>query len=193
VALAREAAGRTSLVAPAAGRVTRWQVAPGDWLAIGTPVADFQVPEAFYLRLPVDELDLPKLRTGMPVAVTFDAFPDDALRGKVTRIGRVSQPTAEGAQAFPVEVAFEDPQGRARPGMNADARLVVREKQAALAIPVGAVRREGDRMVVTRLRADGKQETVPFEPGILTLDRVEVKQGLAEGDRLVLPGAAAAK
>lgn len=185
VALAEDALARTTLHAPVAGRVTRWLVAPGDWVAAGAPVAQVLDLHGLRLKLPVDELDLPKLREGQAATIAFDAFPETPFTGRITRIGRASEAGDAGVQAFPVELTFDDPEGRVRPGMNAEAHVRVREVANALAIPLGAARREDQRLVVTRLRADGKQETVPITPGIASLEYLEVRQGLAQGDRLV--------
>lgn len=190
VALAEEAVRRTTLRAPFAGTVTAWSVDRGDQVAPGAPLGVFQDLEALRLRLPVDELDLPKMRPGGPVAITFDAYPDSEVRGRIAEISRSSVEGSGGVRVFPVEVAFEDAQGTIRPGMSGDARVILQEKRGVLAIPIGAVRRDGDRFVVSRLDAQGRPETVPIEVGIMTLEHLEVKSGLTEGDR-ILPAAEA--
>lgn len=189
IALAQDALTHATLRAPVAGRVTQWLVAPGDFVAAGTPVGTFLDPHALRLKLPVDELDLPKLGAGQGVTIAFDAFPEETFRGRIARIGRASQTGDAGVQAFPVEVSFDDPRGRVRPGMNADAHVLVREVQDALAVPLGAVRRQGQQLVVTRLTPKGRQETVVIQPGISTLAFIQAKSGVEVGDRLVLPGA----
>ena len=49
---------------------------------------------------------------------------------------------------------------------------------------------DGNRFVVSRLDAQGRPETVPITVGIMTLEHLEVKSGLEEGDK-ILPAAEA--
>lgn len=184
VALAEQAVADTTIEAPFAGTVTDWLVDPGAWVSPGTPLAQFQDLARLELVLPVDELDLPKLRVGGPVAITFDAYPDEAMPGAVTRISRASVTGTGNVQVFPVEVGFTDPQGRVRPGMSGDARIVVREVPGVLAVPVGAIRRHLQAFEVTVVK-DGRPEPRAVTPGVATLEYVEIKAGLAEGERVV--------
>lgn len=69
------------------------------------------------------------------------------------------------------------------PGMSADAELVVYEKADALTVPKAAVKKEGEREVVTL--ADGKAVTV--KTGRAEGDRVEILEGLKAGAVVRLP------
>lgn len=189
VALAREAVADTTLEAPFAGTVTDWLVDPGAWVTPGTPLAQFQDLADLKLVLPVDELDLPKLRPGGAVAITFDAYPDETIMGTIARISRASVTGTGNVQVFPVEVRFRDAQDRVRPGMSGDARITVREIRDVLALPVSAIRRHLAEFQVTVVK-DGRAELRTITPGVTTLEYVEVKSGLAEGERVEYAGAA---
>ena len=69
------------------------------------------------------------------------------------------------------------------PGMSADAEIVVYEKADALLLPKGAIKKEGEREVVTL--ADGKAVTV--KTGRAEGDRVEILEGLKAGAVVRLP------
>ena len=69
------------------------------------------------------------------------------------------------------------------PGMSADAEIVVYEKADALLLPKGAIKKEGEREVVTL--ADGKAMTV--KTGRAEGDRVEILEGLKAGAVVRLP------
>ena len=189
VALAEEAVADATIEAPFAGTVTDWLVDPGAWVTPGTPLAQFQDLAALEVVLPVDELDLPKLRPGGPVMMTFDAYPETPVQGTIARISRASVTGQGNVQVFPVEVRFADPEDRVRPGMSGDARIVVREVPGVLAVPVGAVRRHLQEFRVTVIK-DGRAEDRVITPGVTTLELVEVKAGLAEGERVEFAGAA---
>ncbi len=183
LALATEAVADTTILAPFTGTVTDWLIDPGAWVTPGTPLAQFQDLANLKLVLPVDELDLPKLAPGGAVAITFDAYPDETMTGAIARVSRASVTGTGNVQVFPVEVRFRDPHDRVRPGMSADARIIVRELPNVLALPVGAIKRHMAEFQV-RVVKDGKAETRPITPGVTTLEYVEVKAGLAEGERV---------
>lgn len=189
VRLAEEAVADTTIAAPFAGTVTDWLVDPGAWVTPGTPLAQFQDLAHLELVLPVDELDLPKLRPGGAVAITFDAYPDERIPGTIARVSRASVTTTNSVQVFPVEVAFRDPQDRIRPGMSGDARIVVREVAGVLALPIGAIRRHLQEFQVTVVK-DGRTEVRTITPGVTTLEHVEIKAGLQEGELVEWAGAA---
>jgi HlyD family secretion protein len=189
VALAQQALAKTTVTAPFAGTLVDWTVAEGDLLAPGTPLGTLQDLADLRLRLPVDELDLPRMRAGGPVAITFDAYPEVPFAGAIAEISRSSVAGAGNVQVFPVKIRFANPDGRIKPGMSADAEVLVRELKQVLTIPVGAARRVGDKTHVTVLRG-GKAQTVEVTPGINTIEHLEVKSGLAAGDQVLKTPAA---
>ncbi|MEB3195937.1 MAG: efflux RND transporter periplasmic adaptor subunit [Candidatus Sericytochromatia bacterium] len=190
VALARDALARTTVRAPFAGTLTDWLVEPGAWVAPGTPLAQFQDLDALKVDLPVDELDVPKLKRGGLVSLTFDAYPDEPATGTIAHVSRASVTGSGNVQIFPVEVRFADPLSRIKPGMSADARIVVREIPNVLALPVGAVERKLDGYVVKVIEGRNTVER-RITPGITTLEYVEVKSGLSAGERVAYNGAVA--
>ncbi|MEB3223130.1 MAG: efflux RND transporter periplasmic adaptor subunit [Candidatus Sericytochromatia bacterium] len=189
VAVARDNMARTTLRAPFTGTVTDWLVEPGAWVTPGTPLAQLQDLDALKVELPVDELDVPKLRVGGEVQLTFDAYPDAPTTGTIAMVSRASVTGSGNVQVFPVEVRFTDAEGRIKPGMSADARIVVREVRDVLAVPVGAVRRKVDGFAVTVVTGRATEERT-ITPGITTLEQVEVTQGLTAGERVEYAGAA---
>lgn len=186
--LAQKAVDDCVVKAPFAGTVTDWLIDPGAWVTPGFALAQFQDLADLRLELPLDELDLPKLRTGMTASITFDAFADEPMSGTIVSISRASVVGTGNVQVFPIEVRFANPGQRVRPGMSGDARIAVREVANVIAVPIGAVKRVQDRYTVDVVK-DGKSESRPITPGIATLEQIEVKEGLAEGERITFEGA----
>lgn len=191
LALAEQAVADTRLKAPFAGVITEWTVEVGDTIAPGTPLGTFQNLDKLRVRLPVDELDLPKMRLDGPVELLFDAYPERTYAGKIVKISRASVEGAGNVRVFPIEVQFENQDQRISPGMSCDATVVVRKLPDVLAVPIGAVIREDGGYQVKVLDAENKTRTVPIEPGLTTLEAVEVKSGLKEGDRVLYTAAEA--
>jgi HlyD family secretion protein len=73
--------------------------------------------------------------------------------------------------------------------MTADVELIAASQEDALIVPLRAVHSEGERAYVERL-ADGQVEQVDITLGMMTDTEVEITDGLAEGDVVVVvPGA----
>jgi len=72
------------------------------------------------------------------------------------------------------------------PGMYAYVSFPVLEKKNALAVPVQAVTREGNKAVAYRVSSDGRIEILPVSLGIETRNQIEVVSGLSEGERVVV-------
>jgi len=62
----------------------------------------------------------------------------------------------------------------------------VMEKKNALAVPIQAVSREGNKATTYRVNHDNQIEILPVSTGIETRSQVEVVSGLSEGDRVVV-------
>jgi HlyD family secretion protein len=183
IRLAEDSLSKNTVVAPFAGTVARWNVNRGDFVSPGTPIARFLDTLDLRLTLNVNELDLPKVRIGSAVEITFDAFPDTPYQGKVSWISESSVTNSDNAQVFPVKVWFANPKGQVRSGMGADARITASEHKQVLALPIASIhKKDGDFYV--DLIEDGKPIQRKVKLGISTLDKVEVLSGLKAGDKI---------
>ncbi|MGH7674367.1 MAG: efflux RND transporter periplasmic adaptor subunit [Gemmatimonadales bacterium] len=150
---ARDQLGKTHLVAPMTGRVTRLAVEEGEVAVPGTfsretglllTVADLSVIQ---VEVQVDETDVVRLELGDSVEVSIDAFPDTAFAGRVTMISNSAIRTAASSVAgqtdravdYQVEITLDDPPHDSRPDLSATARIVTDTRAQALAIPIIAL------------------------------------------------------
>ena len=141
----------------------------------------------------VDEVDVTRLRPGQAATVAGDAFPDIELQGAVVRISSQAVLSADGRAVplFEVAAAVESltvEQRRAlRLGMSATLEVVVYEKDDALLVPIDAVEvGGGSPRLRVRDRATGEVRLVEVATGITTPDSVEIVDGIAAGDVIVL-------
>ena len=72
--------------------------------------------------------------------------------------------------------------------MTASATIIIDEKNDVLVAPLRAVRRQGRDQVVEVLAEDGKPVTRTVKTGVQSDTFVEITDGLAEGDQLVIQG-----
>jgi HlyD family secretion protein len=87
----------------------------------------------------VDETDVGKVRPGMPVTITVDAYPNRTFDGTVLKIEPQAQ-VSQNVTMFPVEVNILNPEHLLKPGMNTEVEIHIGQRQGALAIPNAALR-----------------------------------------------------
>lgn len=125
--------GYTILTAPLSGVVVAKHVEVGDLVGVGAPVvtvADLSQP---YLRVFISATDLGRVTLGQSVEVRVDAFPGRVFRGTVDEISSTAEYTPRNVQTkeervklvFGVKVALPNPDGVLKPGLPADATILV--------------------------------------------------------------------
>ncbi len=177
--------------------VTDWR---GEKVKVGDSVYRSQqilsLPDLKRLRARAEiaEVDAGKVQEGQPVRLRLDAHPDLEYRGRVARVQRTVQRRAPNSplRIILAEVELDAIDGeRMRPGMRFRAAIERERAPAVLTIPSDAVSQHQGRAQVRRQTLFGVEVVTPHlgrRSGGRDGGRVEVVEGLAEGDR-VLRGA----
>lgn len=189
---ARANLARTILTAPFDGVVAEVNAELGEYVTpsppgIPTPPAvDLIDSRCLYVAAPIDEVDAPEIRTGMPACVSLDAFPDRRCNARVRRIAPYVLDVEKQARTVEVEVEFfsETDSKGLLPGYTADVEVIVEQRDGVLRVPTETVL-EDSRVLVYR-EIDGTLESRQFRPGIANWRYTEVLSGLAEGERVVV-------
>lgn len=137
----------------------------------------------------VDETDIAKIRVGMPVAITVDALPDASFAGVVERLapaGVISQSVNQ----YTVTVEITAPTPALLLGMTVNADFVVAQARNALLVPAEAIRSR-DRPFVLLVGERDALTPQPVVTGVTNGRLTEIRQGLAEGQRVYLGSARA--
>jgi HlyD family secretion protein len=191
IAVKQAALDRTILKAPFAGVIAEVNAELGQVVTpsppgIATPPAvDLIGTECPYVSAPIDEVDAPSIRIGMPARISLDAFPDRTFEGRVHRIAPYVLDMEKQARTVEVEVTFSCPQVAETllPGYSADAEIILDVHENVVRVPSEAVI-EGPKVLV--LDADGVIEERRIETGIVNWEYSEVVSGLSDGDRVVV-------
>lgn len=134
------------------------------------------------LECPVDEADLGRIAVGRKAAVSLYAFAGRTFRGEVTEIF----PDADRAKkSFLTRVSLADAPVGLRSGMSAEVNIIVAERAGALLGRTEAVDTSGMAWVVK----DGRVERRSLKTGVRDMLKVEILEGVSEGEELVLSGA----
>ncbi|MCK4386160.1 MAG: efflux RND transporter periplasmic adaptor subunit [candidate division Zixibacteria bacterium] len=132
----------------------------------------------------VIEKDLSKIKKGQRTKIKVDAYPEKRFNGKITLVSPTVNPMTRTAS---VEITIPNPRHQLRPGMFAEAEIIIKKKTEAILIPAYAILEQSeDKKVFTVV--GGKAVLKVIELGIDQGDSVEVKSGLDEGDTLVVAG-----
>lgn len=175
----------TTLVAPISGVVSARNYDNGDMTG-GLPVLVIEQIRPVKIMINVSESLYARVRKGMKVYVTLDAYGDEQFTGSIKRI----YPTINNAtRTFQVEVSLPNGDERVRPGMFARVTLPY-GKEKHVVIPDRAVNKlmgSGDRYVYV-LEADGTVRYSKVELGRRMDTEYEVLSGVADGEKVVVKG-----
>ena len=197
----------TDVRAPIRGVVTRRYREVGELVMSGTtgfgegtPILQVADLSQMRVRLNLNELDVAKVRVGMPVEITVDALPERKFRGVVRKIAPAAQSNPQqqtaslGVVKFAVEVYLSQTDDALRPGMTARCRIITARKANTLRLPLEALGKEGDRDYVLRIvpnqtEPNGKPKTekVFVEVGLRSARYAEILDGVREGDKVFKP------
>jgi len=154
-----------------------------------TPIMTLGDLSSMFVEARVDEVDVGRIYAGMRAVITVDAFRDRQFEGVVERIAPAGTVDNNGIVTFLVKIAVIDPERRLRVDMTANTRLVEEERPAALTLPHRTIGRDGRAWFVDKVISDEPPEvervnvTIGVSDGLMT----ELVEGVAEGDRILMP------
>jgi HlyD family secretion protein len=202
--------------------------APVDGVVVGrtvdvgqTVAASLQAPTLFTIAQDlrnmqvdtnVDEADVGRVKVGQATTFTVDSFPGRTFSGEVVQI-RKAPLVVQNVVTYDVVVSAKNPEQRLLPGMTANVRIVIDQKEGVLQVPNAALRfrpagveaAEGDRPArpggggrggggpagrVWILGPDGKPAALSLQLGIGDGTYTEVVRGELKEGQLVIVGVA---
>ena len=166
------------------GVVNKVYVDPGEFVGEGDPVVDVVDAATMRINFNVPESDVRYLAQGQPAEVGVDAWPAERWQGRIDFVAWKADPAT---RTFQVRVVVDNAGGKIRPGMIARASFLRRLVDNALSVPLFAVQdKGGERVVFVEEGGVARARTVRL--GVIEGDRVQVVEGLAAGDRLIVAG-----
>jgi len=136
------------------------------------------------IEIAVPESEVPLVKVGLPVEIAVDELPGRSFAGRVTRFAYALD---EASKTMTAEAEMPNPKSELRPGMYARARIGMERRPDALLVPAAAlVPGKGQDFVFTVV--DGKAKRVPVRAGFRDDASVEILDGLAAGQTVVLAG-----
>ena len=181
-----------TITAPISGTIIEKDAKVGDAVKTGDTLCIVYDLSYLEMSINVDELQISSISVGQKVQITADAVPDKTYVGTVTRVSMKGKSDG-GTTTYPVSIRIDDTDGL-RPGMNANAEIVVAKADNALVVPNAAVVR-GSYVLVTKdspsaANADTAMEApegfvyVPVKTGVSNDDYTQIVSGIQEGDTI---------
>lgn len=179
---AAEELAKYTLVAPFDGVIGRVDAEIGALVAPGVPVVQLVDLEPMRLTVEVDEVDIRRVREGLPALVEIDALQGVELPAVLERISLVGR-SQDGIISYDVDVTLTNEDPRVHVGMTAEAQVVVESREGVIVVPNSYVRldRRLNQAFVNVVTDDGKLTETQIELGLQGEDVSEVLSGLDEG------------
>lgn len=174
-------------IANVSGEVIGVFVEEHESMALGTKVLEIVNYGELKVKIKVDEYDVGAITEGAKAEVLINALGENVV-GTITKISKKAE-VVNGVSYFPTEITFDDV-SNLRVGMSVEAKITAEQEANTLLVPKSAVKfDDGNRAYVT-MKNDkkGKKETVqvPVQIGISNEKFIEIKEGVKEGDLVIL-------
>jgi len=173
--------------APFAGVVGLTDIAPGALVNPGAPIVTLDDLSAVRVDFEVPERYLSGLAAGQTIRARTDVYPDMVITGRIDTLDtRVDEET----RAITARAIFPNPDGHLKPGMMIRVALS-RGQRESLAVPEAARAVPGASafgVVIAESEGPTRAEQRPVVSGARQDGFVEIRDGLAAGDRIVANG-----
>lgn len=178
----------TVVTSPIDGIVIQRKVGPGQFLSTSAADPAFVLGDLskVWLVASVRESDVAQVFPGQKLEFRVVAYPERTFTGEIFVIGSSIDPTS---RRIPVRANIDNAAGLLRPEMFTSVRLLGRGENASPSVPREALIYEGDK---TRVWVVGDNDTLELrhiKPGLVSGNRIQVVDGLKQGERIVTRGA----
>jgi membrane fusion protein, multidrug efflux system len=177
----------TEIRAPFDGRIAKRRVDVGNYVRTGTPVFVLVADNPLRLRGEVPERFAAEIRTGQDVRGYVEAYPDDPIEGRLTRIGPAANPESRG---LTVEALVPNGDARLKTGFFCKAQILTRIDAEAIVVPVEALMSFAGVTRVFVVDDDGLVQSREVTTGLRLGPMVEVTSGISPKERVATSGLA---
>lgn len=177
----------TVIASPLSGTVVQRKMGPGQFVAGAQSDPVFVIGDLtrVWVVANVKETDAPAIRIGAPMEFHVLALPDRAFAGTVNFVASIVDPAS---RRLSVRAEVLNTDGLLKPEMFATVDVVTSDQRGAPSVPRGALVYEGDVPHVWTVGQDRSVSKRAIKIGAVATGRVQVVDGLANGDRIVSKG-----
>jgi membrane fusion protein (multidrug efflux system) len=175
---------RCNILAPMDGVVKKLDAKIGLLLAVGDPIAEILNIDKVKAVIGIPESDVSAVRSLDTVALSIQALDGETILAKKHFLSPSPETVA---RLYQMELAIDNSDGRILPGMFVRADIIKKTVENTIAIPFYSVISRNDEQYVF-VEKDGIAEKRQVNLGIMEKWLVEITDGLANGEHLVVEG-----
>ena len=190
IAIAEAALERTRLTAPFSGVIAKINGELGEFVTpspVGIPMpptVDLIDATCLYISAPIDEVDAPLVKEGLPAIISLDAFPDRKFSGYVRRVAPYVLDLEKQARTVEIEAEINDTNNDdLLPGYSADVEVLLASREDVLRIPTSVIT-ESNKIFIFQ-KETGQLTLREVETGLSNWEFTEITAGLREGEQVV--------
>lgn len=173
-----------AIYAPISGTLIKLDVVSGENILSEEVVAKVADLDNLEVTIPVDELDILKIRKGQEAVINVPALKDVNFKGKVTDISEVGK-IENGIATFDVTISIDDPKNL-KLGMSASVKILLDSKENVLMVPVDCVNEREGKYYINMQDENGEAKEIEIEVGLVSKDFAEINSDkLKEGDKVL--------
>lgn len=171
------------------GTVVELSVTQGQYVSEGSPIMQLEAYNNLWVEADVYAAEAPLVKVGKSVKVVVSGWENSP---QTVKISFLAPSLASGKQILRIRAEIPNPNKQWQPGLQANVFLPTTDAkaQSGISLPVNAVLRTGEGMAHVWVKK-GKET---FEPKMVSVgaenpDKIEITQGLSQGDTVVVTGA----
>jgi multidrug resistance efflux pump len=204
--IAYQATQNVVVTAPAPGRVANFSYSKGDKVSapVATSLSSTAVPTLVILsdlskttiRIPLNEVDVDKVKVGQVATIIFDALRDKQYKGRVINIDTAGTNT-NGVITYNATIAIINPDTNIKTEMTATVSIQTAKHTNVLSVPNSAVKpyKGGKAVIVVGKNKNGQVKNkagkvlplhyVPVKIGLKGITNTEIIDGVSQNTQVV--------
>jgi RND family efflux transporter MFP subunit len=183
---AQAQAGKTRIIAPFAGTITKADAKVGEIVSPDTSQISMISSGMFQVESYIPEVNIALVHVGDPAEVTLDAYgPDSVFDARLVSVDP-GETVKDGVATYRAVLQFAQQDARIRSGMTANVVITTLQKSGVIAVPQGVVSDKNGTHYVSVEEGGALQEREVTTGAVSSLGTVEILSGLSEGDVVVL-------
>jgi HlyD family secretion protein len=171
------------ITAPFSGILSTLNIKKGDLIAsnqiIGTIITNQKIA-----NISLNEIDVAQVKVGQTAILTFDAFPDLKVKGKIIEISTVGK-EEQGVVSYDIKISLEEENKEIKPGMSVNSEIIVDRKENVLLVPNSSIKSDGMGKYVEVIKNYEIKKRNSFNPVAISQNLIEkryIKTGISNDE-----------
>ncbi|MCK5415937.1 efflux RND transporter periplasmic adaptor subunit [Candidatus Parcubacteria bacterium] len=175
----------TTIIASISGVLNQVLVEVGEMAIAGKPIISIVNTESIKIELAITEFDIGRISNEQELKILLSAYPEEEFLGHIYYVGLVADQISK---KFPIKIQVSNENKKIKAGMVAQVEILLEEQKDVLVIPKTAVFTEESFEKVYTIDENKCVKILSVKTEFINEETVLVKEGLAEGDTVVVNG-----